>query len=162
MKDCLASGLKSRGQSNVVAGRIGVPQIVRVVAAGNLDANSMAAHEDVASRSPEIDRVFVWPIGFERAEFVRGKHTTSLWISVAGPHDTLAQKQRATVGMDVGQPNHPVGVTATGAGEQFGANGANDFDIFSQLGCVVNQHVTPFGGLTDVARAVDVSVRKCC
>ena len=54
--DGLTRRLEFLRQSNVVFARIGIEQVVWVIAAGDFDADAMPASEEVAGRPPKVDR----------------------------------------------------------------------------------------------------------
>ena len=60
--------------------------------------------------------------------------------------------------MHVDQSDHPVGVAGTGRREQLGRDRADDFHVFVQDRCRIDQHVRTAGGWIHVTRSVDVSI----
>ena len=80
------------GECQVVFTGVQVSQVVRVVAAGDLDPDAMPFGEQVAGRTPEIDRVRI-PRGRARSNSTaQDERATSLLIAVPGTHHAFRQE----------------------------------------------------------------------
>ena len=102
MKYFLLRSLKLCCQTDVVFARIGVSEVVRIVAAGDLNADAMLTSKNIASRSPEINRVFIGLIRFDNTKFAGVEGATAPGIAVAGSDNTLTQEQGSSVGVPEG------------------------------------------------------------
>ena len=92
MKNCLPRDHRTGGEADVVIAGVEIAQVVRVVAARNLNPNSVTAGESVSGRSPEIDRVFVRLIRSDRTQVVGVEFTVVMRITMSGPRDSFGQE----------------------------------------------------------------------
>jgi hypothetical protein len=80
------------GKSDVVFAGVEIPQIVRIVTAGNLHADLMPGQKAIAGGTPEFDDVRIGLIRFKNAQSSRIERSSVFRIAMASPHHTFRQK----------------------------------------------------------------------
>ncbi len=147
-------------ESQVVFTGIQISQIIRIVAAGDLEADAVTREKSIAGWPPEFDDVGINLIGFNGTQAISVEGSCIFRISMPRPHHSFCQKRGSAIGTDVAQSHHSVGVFGARGREDFCRDRTDDFNVLFKHGSCVNQDVFAGGRFLNVARSINMPVLK--